>query len=125
MLNTSIWEKEQSAHGTYVLAHCVTHEFGQPVAREDDYVIVQEDDDAAACVLNAKIVDRRVVERARVPNHTSTSVKLQLGQIRQRCVVIRIVVDDDHFEVRIRRLLEDALNSRREQIYAVPGWDDQ
>ena len=77
-------------------------------------VAVHQRDHLARGGGDGSIVQRRIVERARVSDDAQARIVLQAVQIVEHGGVVGGVVHDDHFEIRVGGLAQNALDARSE-----------
>ncbi len=104
MLKCTVWIPKPRTHYAHSWLQCDADQFRQPVGRDDLQIIVEQPQHLALRQCDGAVIQRGIIEGAPVAQHPYPRVCLQFIEILQGGGVIRSVVNDQDFVIRVCRL---------------------
>ena len=145
MLHHAIGPKQFLAHcsNRFVcpVARKLHHHFSHPSWIGDLHIVVQEQQQLTPRLSCCKVVNRGIVKRMRIPQYPHVDAGFGWGmkrqimieavfywqkalQIFERRWAVRVVVNHQHFKLRIVRVVQEAINHGLQQLHPVSGRHD-
>src|SRR6476659_868416 len=124
MLNMIVRIKQTRTDCPDVRLQRLAYHLVQPIRIDDRQVVIQQGDKFRLDLPRREIIEPTEIEFLFPAQHPNPRFARDGVEEGQRRWLLRAIINQNDFEIRIRRLPEETLDARLEQRDQVARWDD-